>query len=354
MFTKALQETIDHLRSTEEFNTEADQLHRFIFMNCKQFRMMQGLHEMKKAHQALLRYLNLDVATAVESLKGSICDSSSKRVSLPYRQNLDYILIRLQGLAKLLIRVASTSRKSAIFYLGLIKAGSFYTKGIVFLSTLASIWSGSRDLCKFIVVQYNKLQAFRGSLREKSALKWIEGDYELPKVLEVWLGEDFTNSINNETYDLKMLVKEADIVNYLSNKDTIGRVLSRIQGDEDTSDKTETETRHIEVLHEEKNLEFELDDLIPIPRTAKKIAVAATTQDHTMKSLTSKDSIKNFLKNESYYRKVDRQKSLTISKMKKKIWKTFQDDIKNKLVLMHDSALLDYVNDYLEEHGIKD
>lgn len=352
MFTKALQETIDHLRNTDVFNTEAAQLQRLIFMNCKQFRMMQGLHEMRKAHQALLRYLNLDVATAAESLKGSICDSTSKRVSLPYRQNLDYILIRLQGLAKLLIRVATTSKKSAIFFLGLIKAGSFYTKGVVFLSTLASLWSGSRDLCKFIVAQYNKLQAFRESLREKSELQWIEGDYELPKVLEVWLGEDFTNCINNETYDLKMLVKEADIVNYMSNKDTIGRVLSRIQGDEDeTSDKIET--RHHEVLHEEKNSEFELEDFKPIPRTVKKIAVTEHPQDHTMKSLTSKDSIKNFLKNESYYRKVDRQKSLTISKMKKKIWKSFQDDIKNKLVLMHDSALLDYVNDYLEEYGIK-
>lgn len=306
---------------------------------------------MKKAHQALLRYLNLDVATAVETFKGSISDSATSKISLPYRENLDYILIRLQGLAKLLIRVISTSKKSATFYLGLIKAGSFYAKGIVFLSTLASIWSQSRDFCIFIVSRYNKLRSFRDVIKDKPEFKWIDGEYEVPKDLEVWLGDEWTSGIINETYDRRMLIREADITNFINNKENMTDVLSRMKDHIECDELNEvTIERPSEAIEDETN-EFELDDSTPIPRIIKQ-EIKNDLLDHSLQSLTSKESIRAFIKNETMFRKVDPLKSITISKMRKRIWKEFQDDIKNKLLLLQDNTLLDYVNDYLKEYKV--
>src|SRR5690349_687038 len=187
-----LQDAIKYFRNTEKYHNEVAQLSRLIFMNCKQFRMMKGLQEMKKIHQALLRYLNMDIASTIETFQGFIDDSGSKTVTVPYQQNLDFILIKLQGLSKLLIRAICCSRTCASYFIGLIKAGSFYAKGVVFFSTIASIWSRSREFCKSVVEHYNKLHSFREFLTVKPGLDWGSSDYVLPMKLETWIGEDWT------------------------------------------------------------------------------------------------------------------------------------------------------------------
>lgn len=346
-FIKALQDLVDLFKNMDEFHAEAAQLSRLIFMNCKQFRMMKGLSEMKKAHQSLLRYLNLDIVTAVETFKGFIFDDAGSNVTVPYQQSLDYILIRLQGLSKLLIRVVDCSRRSASFFLGLIKAGSFYTRGVVFLSTLASVWSRSREICKSVVAHYNKLRQFRELLKKKPGLKWAEQEYELPDALEHWLVDDYERFIINPTYDVRLLVKDTDIEYFLLNKVDMCDPLSRIQA-VDSSIKTEQDDS---MTIDSSNQELELEDFTPIARTFKKETEVVETLDHST-SFCSKDSIATFIKNETLYRKVDPMKSLTINKMKKKTWKEFKEDMKNKLVLMQENAFINYVNDYLNEYKV--
>lgn len=309
--------------------------------------MMKGLHEMKKARQALLRYLNMDLVSVIESFKGFVSEES---VTVPYQQNLDYILIRMQGLSKLFIRVVGCTKRSATFFLGLIKAGSFYSKGVIFLSTLAKVWSLSREFCKAVVDQYNQLREFRERLLPKPGLKWVDGAYELPESLEVWLGDEYTSLIINQTYDVRLLIKEIDIKDYLEHKDeNIMDPFNKIKVDEcDSSEKMEQKVQQLINL---KN-ELELEDFAPIPRTAKEIPPVVKTVEHSKSSISSKESVNSFITNETLYRKVDPLKSLTISKMKKKVWKEFKDDIKRKAILMQDDAFLDYVRDYLDEYKV--
>lgn len=308
---------------------------------------MKGLHEMKKTHQALLRYLNMDLVTVIETFKGFVAEESGSTVTVPYQQSLDYILIRMQGLSKLLIRVIGCSRRSANYFLGLIKAGSFYARGVIFLSTLGSVWSLSREFCKAVVEQYNKLRWFREKLLAKPGLSWDGGEYELPEKLEEWLGEEYQTLITNETYDARLLIKENDIKEFMELNDH--NLFSALR---------ETKTEDIEEKREDSpektnpKEEFELEDFAPIPRATKQNPEEDKFVDHSLTSLSSKESVKSFIKNETTYRKVDPKKSLTISKMKKKVWKEFKDDIKNKLVLMQDHAFVDYVKDYLDEYKV--
>lgn len=335
----------------DQFHAEAAQLSRLIFMNCKQFRMMKGLGEMKKTHQALLRYLNLDLVTVVETFKGFFFDDLKSKVTVPYQQSLDYILVRLQGLSKLLTRAVECSKRSASFFLGLIKAGSFYARGIVFISTLASVWSQSREICKSVVAQYNKLREFRELLKKKPTLQWVDHEYELPEKLELWLGNDYEKLIINQTYDARLLVKENDLNYFLLNKDEMCDPLRRIQTvkiEPSVTPNKEDASMMAVSLKEE----FELEDFTPIARNVKTETCDVEKLDHSLASCKSKDSIATFIKNETLYRKVDPIKSLTISKMKKKSWKEFKDDIKNKLVLMQESAFINYVHDYLDEYKL--
>ena len=309
---------------------------------------MKGLHEMKKVYQAILRYLNMDLVTVIETFKSFVCEESGSQVTVPYQQNLDFILLRMQGLSKLLIRIVDCTRRSANYFLGLIKSGSFYTKGVVFLSTLASVWSLSREFCRNVVDHFNKLWVFREKLLTKPGLKWVDVEYELPEKLQMWLGEEYLRLITNETYDFRLLVKENDIKNYLELKDE--SIFESFMGDEaDENDIVDEQNEEFYYTKDVKE-ELELEDFTPISRTAKQIPQKPV--DHSRSLLSSKESIKSFIKNETLYRKVDPKKSLTISKINKKIWKEFKDDIKNKTILMQDETFVDYVKDYLDEYKV--
>lgn len=335
-----LQGAIDYFRRTEKFHNEVAQLSRLIFMNCKQFRMMKGLQEMKKIHQSLLRYLNMDIASLIEMFKGFIDDSEIQTVIVPYRQNLDFILVKLQGLSKLLIRTVFCSKRSASYFLGLIKAGSFYAKGVVFLSTIASIWSRSREFCKSVVGIYNKLHEFREQLTYKKGLEWGSSDYTLPTELESWLGDDWTNLIVNETYDKRLLLTEADFQDYLQINN---QLLKRMEDDSFRFNAEQV------VAPQTSNDSLELEDDTPIARTVIENEPINNEETHSFTNLTSRKTIQKFIKDETNYRKIDKLKSLTITKMKKKAWKAFKDDIKTKAILMQEGAFINYVNDYLKE-----
>lgn len=326
-------------------------------MNTKQFRIMRGLHEMKKAQQALLRYLNLDLVTTIESFKGFINDESSKSVTLPFQPNLDFILLRFQGLSMLLLRTVGCLKKCAKYFLGFIKAGSFYSKGIVFLSTLATVWCHSRDICKTLVTHYNRLRGFREYLQVKPGERWTDQPYELPEKLQLWMGEDWTNVIANETYDDKLLLREADIESFSNRRDEVSGALSRMKIEsDDAGEASNLEVVRVELLQPNsvvKN-ELELEDDAPIPRTKTVTGTVPKTFDHSISKLRCKESIKAFIKHETRYRKVDALKSLTINKMRNKSWKEFKEDIQNKAVLMQESALVTYVQDYLEDYKLEE
>lgn len=302
---------------------------------------------MKKIHQALLRYLNMDIASTIETFKGFIDDSGSKTVTVPYQQNLDFILVKLQGLSKLLIRAIVCSKNCASYFVGLIKAGSFYAKGVVFLSTIASIWSRCRELCKSVVDHYNKLYNYREQLTVKMYLDWGSPGYKIPNALELWLGDDWTNLITNKTYDKKLLLTESDVQDFLVNE---RHPLQRLK-DDNTEEVSFTIEPQITIAAD-LNESLELEDITPIPRSKADNKSTNAHVGHSLTLLISKVSIEKFIKDETAYRKVDKLKSLTINKMKKKVWKDFKEDIKTKSLLMKEAAFIDYVKDYLEEYTL--
>jgi hypothetical protein len=216
-FKKLIEDAINYFAHLDDLDTEIEQISRFIYIGREQFRMLRGFQEMKKTQQAAHRFQRLDMLGAFEAFNSYISDDS-KTIHLPHRQNLDYILIKLQGLAKLLIRVVTCARKSVKFFLGFIRGGSFYIKGSVFLSSLSKVWDISRGICRFSANLFNNLIIYRDRLRFDDSIEWEANSCEFPEKLDEWLGGEYDEFIVNETYDFKMLTSEEEIANLIENR----------------------------------------------------------------------------------------------------------------------------------------
>ncbi|KAG5680133.1 hypothetical protein PVAND_009658 [Polypedilum vanderplanki] len=335
-FKKILQDSINYFNNImKEFKLEVKQLSQFLFLSFNQLRMMKGYQEMKKTHQAAERIERIDIINILEIFNSYISDEFQSEVQIPFQQNLDYVLIRLQGFSKILIRLITCSKKSAKYMLGLIKAGSFYIKGTIYVASLAKIWDYGREMCKYTVNLYNNLRVFRDKLLKKENLEWVADNCNLPEKLNDWLGEEFENFVNNHTYDFKMLTKKEDLDNYIASKTKSSTLFENYKSEQEKKQEV-TCMDYLDIKIEPKS---EIDDYTPIERNIKK---NVSEYNHSLESVTTKERLKLFLKFEDKYRKIDESKSLTIKKIKKNDWKEIKKDLSNKLNLMQESVLIDF------------
>lgn len=341
-FKKLIEDAINYFSHLDDLNSEIEQISRFIYIGREQFRMLRGFQEMKKTQQAASRFQRLDMLGILEAFNSYIFDDF-KTIRLPHRQNLDYILIKLQGLAKLLVRLVTCARKSSKFFLGLICAGSFYIKGSVFVASLGRIWDISRSICKFSVNLYNNLIIYRDQLEFDENIEWVANNCELPNKLDEWLGCEYDKFIINESYDIKMLTSEEEIEKLLENrgKNIFGNIKEETElKSPDTLDKITTNILDIKIESDE------LEDYTPIARSAVK---KEEEYIHSLSAIKSKEHVKKFITTEDRLRKVNAEHSLTIKKVKKKVWKDFKNDLRTKISLMQESSLVEYFHDHLNE-----
>lgn len=332
-------------------------------MNCKQFRMMKGMQDMKKVQQGLKRYFDMNIVDIIETFMSFLGESDdiSVKLNIPYRQNFDYLLIKLQGLSKLLVRIIICAKNSASFFLGLVKAGSFYIKGTIIISTVGKLWDLCRNMCKTIVRHFNELAPCRVMFKIRPGINCPLSDYKFPEKLDVWLGKEWNEFVNNPTCDHKMLLKEEEQQTFLRNIE-FNESLLRLKNESTEDEPIEPKRKKQKVEKVSQiNIETELDDYTPLPRFTNKVSskpkaianiIAETTDDHSITNLKCKETVLEFIKQENSLRKVNKEKSLTISKMKPKEWKSFKMDMQMKSILMQDKIFVDYVKDYLEEYKL--
>lgn len=344
-FKKYLENAINYFTDQKSFFEEVNQISQIIYLNSNQLRMMKGFQEMKKTHQAAIRFKRLNIVEILEAFNSYVADDFQSEILLPSKQNLDFVLIKLQGVSKILIRIITCSRKSARYFLGLIKMGSFYIKGSVFVATLAKVWDMSRQMCQYTVALYNNLRQFRDKLREIKNCEWIACNCELPEKLEDWLGDEFELFVNNETYDTKLLTKSEEIENFRKEIYQVTEILKSFKTDEQEIKQEFKNPQELVPIKIEK-MELEIDDFEPISRNE----VTKVEYEHSLSSISSRENVKLFLKFEEKYRKQNVQKSITIKRIKQKDWKDIKNDLKNKLLLMQESSLIEYFHDNLNHY----
>ncbi|KAF3420445.1 hypothetical protein E2986_02142 [Frieseomelitta varia] len=174
-FLLTLDKIVKDLTSQEMLHKEAAILSRLIYRMKRKFRSDKGLKSMLKVNKALLRYLSLSLEKEYENLKNHV-EIDQKYITLSSKQMVEYVLVKTQGFAKLMLHLEEVSRHAAYFFKCRIALGHAWSVGIISYAVISRIWILSRHLLKKYL-----------HLFEIVGLPWLPENYELADDLKSWL-----------------------------------------------------------------------------------------------------------------------------------------------------------------------
>lgn len=184
-FLLTLDKIIKDITSQELLHKEAAILSRLIYRMKRKFRNDKGVKSMSKINKVLLKYLSLSLEKEYENLK-SYVGIDEKYITLSSKQMVEYVLVKTQGFAKLILRLEQVSKHAAYFLKCRISLGHAWSTAITAFAVVSRIWILSRYLVKKACTWYNDLYQYLYSF-EFVGLPWLPKDYELTNDLKSWL-----------------------------------------------------------------------------------------------------------------------------------------------------------------------
>ncbi|KOX75343.1 hypothetical protein WN51_13213 [Melipona quadrifasciata] len=184
-FLLTLDKIIKDLTSQEMLHKEAAILSRLIYRMKRKFRSDKGMKSMLKVNKALLRYLSMSLDKEYENLKNHV-EIDQKYITLSSKQMVEYVLVKTQGFAKLILHLEEVSKHAAHFLKCRIGLGHAWSMAIISYAVISRIWILSRYLLKKICTWYNDLYQYL-HLFEIVGLPWLPENYELTDDLKSWL-----------------------------------------------------------------------------------------------------------------------------------------------------------------------
>lgn len=140
---------------------------------------------MCKLNSALCRLLRIDIKTILHNFIGILPDyiSSVSDTYLPSISCLEYVLIRLISLHKLMQRIIDCSEMASTYFIQLLNFSHFQDTLILFLSVLSQIWNISHKIAIRTGNYYEKLLNYRFDF-PKNKKPWLSDNIEFPEKLE--------------------------------------------------------------------------------------------------------------------------------------------------------------------------
>lgn len=171
------------------FDEIAALISRLIARRSSSFRSQYGFKMMRKTNIALCRLKEINIIHALEELAGTIpiFQLPGAKLDLPTRDNFDYVLMRLQSLAALLLRIARCARESSTLFLYYIHRAFFLETSVICVGILAEVWNVARRLCHDTIELYNAMHPFAEHFGQRK--NWLSDSVEMPEKMEDFLGE---------------------------------------------------------------------------------------------------------------------------------------------------------------------
>lgn len=158
---------------------------------------------MRKTNIALCRLHECNVTQTLEEFLATLpayrLGDVGAPLELPTRDNFDYVLVRVQTLAALLMRICSCARQASELFLYYVHRRNFLETAVVHVAVLAEVWQLAQRLCAATVGFYNALQPYGrrfGEQRTWLAAMAASGGgsaaaSDLPERLDDWLGDEW-------------------------------------------------------------------------------------------------------------------------------------------------------------------
>ncbi|XP_039285081.1 uncharacterized protein LOC111062959 isoform X2 [Nilaparvata lugens] len=138
---------------------------------------------MEKVNRGLLQYLNLDIVTIFETVERQICDEFG-----PTRQLLEWLLVRLQGFAKLFDFIQLRCEETVSYLRWRFESGHVWIHALIATGILSRIWAISQALVRESCNWYRLIVKYLPTL-QPSMTPWLPDSYILPDDLAKWLGQ---------------------------------------------------------------------------------------------------------------------------------------------------------------------
>ncbi|XP_035779551.1 uncharacterized protein LOC118459871 isoform X1 [Anopheles albimanus] len=182
--------------SLQKFEKAAAYVSRFCVRYKARQRNMHGFQIMRRINQTLLRIKRLDIVREITDFHSFLPESSyiEKVMRLPVRSNLEHLLIRLQGLAKLLLRVVLLTKDAACYQLKQINRVFLFYHSSTFLALMGELWLLARNICRRVNLYYDELYPTLGILPVCTD-RWLPDQYTLPVSIAEWIGDQYQEEI---------------------------------------------------------------------------------------------------------------------------------------------------------------
>ncbi|KAL1464992.1 hypothetical protein WDU94_004590 [Cyamophila willieti] len=156
---------------------------RLIYKSKLKFRTTKWLQLIEKINQSLLKLLHMNLLL---SLKKIIELSSSTDHTLPVQSMLEWLLIKLQGFARLLTRLVITSHRVGVMFHQCLAIGHNWHIIVVLMSFSSQIWTNCQLLLHHTFNTYRVVQQTIQSLPVQK--RWSSS--QLPEDLALWIAEE--------------------------------------------------------------------------------------------------------------------------------------------------------------------
>ncbi|KAK6642108.1 hypothetical protein RUM44_013831 [Polyplax serrata] len=222
-----LWDMVKTMKNTNDLDSEAALLSRFLYCYKRLFRHEKGMHNLTKAsrfligvertviYQCLKRYIRLNFKEAIDNFKQCIpvkIQPEASHAYLPTRQMLHWILFRLQSFSRLFARIMELSQLTMPYLMGKLNLGWSNKTTLCCFGIVARLWTLSKYYLFKSIEWYNSLYRYQ-SCFELTA-DFIPG-YEFPADLKKWLVDVDLSLPNKKTstddiFELINLVVEDD------------------------------------------------------------------------------------------------------------------------------------------------
>ncbi|CAG9817363.1 unnamed protein product [Phaedon cochleariae] len=184
-------ETIKQYFEENEFmKAEYLVLSRIVYRMKQKFRSAKDFKALEKVHKALETFFSIQIPKYVRIFMDLMPQQYDHETYLPTKNLLDYILLRFQGLVKLLDRIVETCKIAGFLLDARMKVGHFWKVAFISFSLISRVYILAKYNANCICDFYSTLFPFSSKL-QNAKNNWLPKEYVLPNDLKAWMNVDW-------------------------------------------------------------------------------------------------------------------------------------------------------------------
>lgn len=215
--TKIFREASTFFSNQTLLEQEAALLSRCIYRTKTKFRLDKGYKELQKLNRAVLQYLNMNFVYHVQNFSEMLPDSNEQIFYLPTKNMLDYILVRLEGILRLMGRVIECAKNAALCMEQKLPLAQFWKIDFISIALVSRLRALAIDILKF-TWRFFKIAVSYSSLLKNTGPQWLSNDYIFSLIFKDYV--DVEIGLHEENSEIQLKQQKQNIIKQAETKNS--------------------------------------------------------------------------------------------------------------------------------------